>query len=77
MAAAERVFSTTQGIKWSRKNMNHVPFPIKVLGHITSDTVAYDILRGKPAPGPTEVSAAAWFSDGWSCGETHGAGRLG
>ena len=58
------VFSTTQGIKWSRKNMNHVPFPIKVLGHITSDTLAYDILRAKPAPGPTQVSAAAWFSDG-------------
>jgi hypothetical protein len=60
------VFSTTQGIKWSRKNMNHVPFPIKVLGRITSDTVAYDILRGKPAPGPTDVSAAGWFSDSLS-----------
>jgi len=39
------VFSTTQGFKWSRKNMAHVPFPIKLSGRITSDTIAYDILR--------------------------------
>jgi len=58
------VFSTTNGIKWSRKNLNHVPFPVKLHGRITSDTVAYDILRGKAAPGPKEVSAAAWFADG-------------
>jgi len=43
--------------------MAHVPFPIKLSARITSDTVAYDILRGKPELGPTEVSAAAWFTD--------------
>lgn len=56
------VFSVGGRIKWARRNP-HVPMPVKLLDQITYDTVAYDVARGAASPGPTEVSAAAWFSD--------------
>jgi hypothetical protein len=59
------VFSVGGRIKWARRN-SHVPFPVKLLEQITSDTVAYDVARGAVTCGPTEVAAAAWFSDDYA-----------
>jgi Zn-dependent peptidase ImmA (M78 family) len=56
------VYTTAQGIRWSRRNRD-VPFPVKVRDSVDSDSVAYDILRGKGAPGPTDVAASSWFID--------------
>jgi hypothetical protein len=56
-------FSTDRGVSWSRRSKD-VPFPVKLRGAATSDSVAYDLLRtDAAAPGPTDISADAWFDD--------------
>ena len=56
------VYSTAQGVRWSRRNKD-VPFPVKLTGRIDGDSVAYEILRGAKRSGPHEVVASAWFGD--------------
>ena len=50
------------GIRWRAQGKDvRVRLPLR--DQPTSDSVAYDLLRGADAPGPTDVSAAAWFID--------------
>jgi len=48
------------GIRW-RKRGPDVPPQIWLRERPTSDSVAFDLLRGGTAPGPTDVSAGAWI----------------
>jgi hypothetical protein len=50
------------GVRW-RKRGPDVPSQIWLRDRPTSDSVAFDLLRGGSAPGPTEVSAGAWIAD--------------
>lgn len=56
------VYSTAQGVRWSRRNKD-VPFPVKLTGRIDGDSVAYEVLRGGGRSGPQDVVASAWFVD--------------
>jgi hypothetical protein len=55
--------SGASGIIW-RAYGTDVRIKLPLRDRPTSDSVAYDILRGAGAPGPTTVSASAWFLDG-------------
>jgi hypothetical protein len=56
-------YSTDRGIRWNRRNRD-VPHPVRLRDTATSDSVAYDLLRtAATPPGPTNVSADAWFED--------------
>jgi len=48
------------GIRWPKRGPN-VPPQIWLRDRPTSDSVAFDLMRGGAAPGPTDVSAGAWI----------------
>lgn len=54
--------SGTSGIIWRAYGAD-VRIKLPLRDRPTSDSVAYDLLRGGTPPGPTNVSAAAWFMD--------------
>jgi Zn-dependent peptidase ImmA (M78 family) len=54
--------SGASGIIW-RAYGTDVRIKLPLRDRPTADSVAYDLLRGTATPGPTNVSASAWFID--------------
>jgi Zn-dependent peptidase ImmA (M78 family) len=61
-APALVVCTSRQGVVWKSYGPDvRAKFLFRV--QPSSDSVAYDLLRGQDAPGPTDVAAEAWFND--------------
>lgn len=59
---AVAAYATDRGIRAIRRN-KWVPDPVTLRETLSSDSVAYDLLRNEAERPPTDVSAAAWFDD--------------
>jgi hypothetical protein len=56
------LFTMAAGVVWRTYGAD-VRLKLPLRDRPTSDSVAYDLHRGSAAPGPTNVSASAWFMD--------------